>query len=205
MVEKMAVTIPESKLCIEPEQKFTLTSFFKISLIFILLGTFSVVFLVRSILLISVENQELQAFLDKASMVQVDFEQSLSMYTEETKSDLALIDALRPQGEVDYIGFISKIENIGQMLDIAVTLKTIDVKSVSSVSGQNVDITGSNYIDYAVEFYSNNNQLLSFLYSIEALPYFVRVQNVQYKNLEFAKGEDTARPNVSLTIRLYVK
>lgn len=201
----MAVTIPESKLCIEPEQKFTLTSFFKISLIFILLGTFSVVFLVRSILLISVENQELQAFLDKASMVQVDFEQSLSMYTEETKSDLALIDALRPQGEVDYIGFISKIENIGQMLDIAVTLKTIDVKSVSSVSGQNVDITGSNYIDYAVEFYSNNNQLLSFLYSIEALPYFVRVQNVQYKNLEFAKGEDTARPNVSLTIRLYVK
>ncbi|MFA5855433.1 MAG: hypothetical protein WC846_04110 [Candidatus Gracilibacteria bacterium] len=182
-----------------------MTSFFKISLIFILLGTFSVVFLVRSILLISVENQELQAFLDKASMVQVDFEQSLSMYTEETKSDLALIDALRPQGEVDYIGFISKIENIGQMLDIAVTLKTIDVKSVSSVSGQNVDITGSNYIDYAVEFYSNNNQLLSFLYSIEALPYFVRVQNVQYKNLEFAKGEDTARPNVSLTIRLYVK
>jgi len=188
-----------------PEQKFTLTSFFKISLIFISLGAFSVLLLVRSTLSILIEQQELQAFLDKASVVQVDFEQSLSMYTEETKADLALIDALRPASEVDYIGFISKIESIGQGLEIPLTLKTIDAKNIVSDAVKDSDITGSDYIDYSVEFYGNSNQLLSFLYSVEALPYFIRMEDVRYKNLEFAEGDAAVRPNVSLTLRLYVK
>ena len=189
---------------LEPEQKLTLTSFFKISLIFISLSAFATALLVRSVLSTLVENQELQAFLDKASIVQIDFEQSLSMYTEETKSDLALIDALRPVNEVDYITFISRVENIGQFLGAPVTLKTIDPSNAVR-SGDTADITGSNYMDYSVDFYGNSDQLLSFLYGVESLPYLVRMQTVQYKNLEFAEGEDTVRPNVSLTLRLYVK
>lgn len=145
------------------------------------------------------ENVVLQAFLDDAQNIQVDFENSLSVYTESIQTSLDYLSSLRPQNESGYITFITQVEDIAQDYDLQLNIQTSD-KALKP------DSTGSFYVDYQLSFNSNADQLWSFVKNLEELPYFVRVVELDFSSLERATLEsDYSIPNVSLTIRLYVK
>lgn len=171
----------------------------KTSLIFVFLSSFGVCALGFSVQKIHLENQSINSFLDIAKNAQPDFEKSLSMYTENTQKDIDYIDDLRPSGEMAYIDFLSKLEDLAQAGGFVIDISTI------SDSGS-VDDTGSKYLDYEVDFYGSEEQLMQFLYGIQELPYFVRVLSFDYTSLDgVLDKKEFDLPNVILTIRLYVK
>lgn len=172
---------------------------FKLSFVLIFISSFIMLAIGYALEKVHEENLVLKAFLDDAQNIQVDFENSLSMYTESIQSNLNYLSSLRPQNESGYIEFITRVEDIALSYGLSLEVQTLDKSKV-------VDSTGSNYVDYHLSFYSNADQLWSFTKSLEALPYFVRVSDLDFVSLEKATSKnDFSVPNVTLTLRLYVK
>lgn len=145
------------------------------------------------------DNMVLQVFLDDAQNIQVDFENSLSVYTENIQNNLDYLSLLRPQNESGYITFITRVEGLAQGYGLSLDVQTSD-------KSKKPDSTGSFYVDYKLAFSSNADQLWSFVKSLEGLPYFVRVVTFDYSSLEKSSSEaEFTVSNVNLTLRLYVK
>lgn len=169
-----------------------------LSLILIFISTFSVLIFGRSTQTIHNEIKQLEDFLLSAKDIQPNFERSLLIYTEETQNLIEFLLSLRPSSEVDYIGFISQVEAIGQKLSL-----NLDLESIEKIGEMH---EAEKTLDYSIHFFGNEDQLLSFLMEIEKLPYFIKVYEVDFAPLNFSQNDkDNAVPNINLKIKLYVK
>lgn len=140
--------------------------------------------------------EALKLFLTNAEDVRPNFEESLNLYTQGAKESILYVDTLRPDNETEYIDFISSVEGIGQNLSLNVNLESLD-----SLKPTNLGET----LRYRVEFFGGEVDLFAFLKELEALPYYIRVDEVRYETLVLARTEDDLAPNIVLTIQLYVK
>lgn len=137
----------------------------------------------------------LTQFLSNAELVKPNFEQSLNLYTKGTEESIAYVDTLRPDTESEYIQFISSIEAIGQKLSLNFDLESLGVAKEKDET-----------LDYRIRFFGGQVELLSFLEELEALPYYIRVDGVQYESLARLSRTNVDTPtNLALTIKLYVK
>lgn len=138
------------------------------------------------------ENVHLKKFLSMASTVQSDFEQSLIMYTQNTQGAIEFVNTLRPNSETEFIDFIATLENLGQMQNLDLNLRTLDATKET--------------LEFAVDFYGSKKKMVDFIESIEALPYYIRIKTIHYKDLAHnTDGSEALEPNIQLTLALYVK
>lgn len=145
--------------------------------------------------------KDLSEFLVEAEEAQPNFEKSLTIYTESTKEIISYVSLLRPDEEVDYITFISEVEDIGRALSLNLDLESIDPNEEDGET----DMTGSNTLDYEVSFYGSMTNLIDFLRELESLNYFIKVDEIGYRSLDSLIEDDNALPNINLKIKLYVK
>ncbi len=175
-------------------------SIFRICLVLTFVSAFAIFFIGHADSELRGEAKVIEKFLEAAADLQPNFEKSLTMYTENTQETMDYLELLRPEDENGYIQFISTVENLGQTQGVNLSLQILDGDIVVK------DETGSHYIDYKVQFYGREDQVLSFLSEMEALPYFTRVMDIHFQSFEFIEaGKVSDVPNVTLTLRLYVK
>ncbi|MFA5792695.1 MAG: hypothetical protein WC897_02370 [Candidatus Gracilibacteria bacterium] len=175
-----------------PQNKNNIVTIARLCLVLSFVSTFITVAFSYSLLKAHLDNGHLTKFLSNASTIQSDFEQSLIMYTENTKSAMEFVDTLQPDNETKYIGFISKVEDLGQSLGIDLTLE-----SLSSSKGA---------LHFLATFYGSKSRLIDFLTGLENLPYYVRIENLSYSDLSiYATERDTIPPNIAINFLLYVK
>lgn len=144
------------------------------------------------------EIKVLELFMKNSEGVQSNFESSLKIYTENTEDAISFVHQLRPDDELEYIEFISQLESLGQSLGL-----NLELSSNATASG--VDATGSNSLVYDVQFYGSYDQLMEFMKGLERMPYYMRVDSFDYAKLSTQTGDELERPNVSLSLRLYVE
>jgi hypothetical protein len=146
---------------------------------------------------LALDIEVLEIFLLSAAEVKPNFEESLNFYTEGAQDAIDYVQTLRPDSEGEYIDFISSVEGIGQNLALDVNLESLDTPKPDNLGS---------VLRYRVEFFGSRNDLIAFLKELEALPYYVRVETLQYKSLEFAVGpQGQLAQNVVLTLQLYVR
>lgn len=179
----------------EAESQSLLTKSLRMNLILIFISCFTVIFLGYSISSTHKENKKIELFIESAKDAKGNFENSLRIYTASTETDINYIHTIRPQGELEIIEFISEIEDIAQKLDLNIELSSLSQNANESNLG------------YQIEFLGNQNQIQSLLKEIEALPYYIDVTNIVYRDLKSIEEEsrDEIRPNITLQLYLYVK
>lgn len=164
-----------------------------ITLLFSLLGAFSIFMMGHSVLTINEEVKGLKNFIEISKDVQPNFEQSLVAYTQETQHLIAFLLALRPDSEAEVITFISTVEGIGQALHVDLNLESVDADEESE----------ENTLSYQIGFYGTYEQLNDFLTALEELPYFIRVRELEFQTFDAGNAQKTQ--NIHLTLDLYVQ
>jgi len=160
------------------------------------LASFVVAVIGYSTSMVRAEVKTLNAFLIAAEDVQPNFEESLRLYTENTELAIGFVHSLRPSSKAEYIEFISAVESIGQSLNLSLDLESLS--DASNVAGET--------LDYKVDFFGGEKDLDEFLKALEALPYYIRIDKISFRTIEFAlSGHDADLPNISLNLKLYVK
>jgi len=179
----------------------TLKGLSRVSMVLTLLSAFVVIFIGWTTLSIHRENMITEQFLINAKDVKPNFENSLQIYTENTEDAIAFVHSLRPDDEIDYINFISTLEDLGHLYGLNLGLSTIESSVLDAA-----DV--SNTLNYKVDFYGGLNEVNAFLYGLEELPYYIRIGKLEYSSLSYLSESDSDEkglPNVSLTLKLYVK
>lgn len=174
----------------------------KICALLMLMGTFAIIVIGSALIKVQYENVRLEQFLSVGKTTHIDFENSLIMYTEKTRDTITYLLGLRPNNEEEVINFISEIERIGQdtYLDIELAAMEELIKTKGKKTAKSEDT-----ISYKISFFGSIDDLNEFLSRIEALPYFVRIENAQYRDISNLEESDYSEPNVTIIIRLYVK
>lgn len=181
----MLQTAPSNKL-----QKI-----FNICLVLMIFFFFGNIILGSSLKVLDRDIAILTQFLTNAELVKPNFEESLNLYTKGIQESIAYVDTLRPDTESEYIQFISSIETIAQNLSLNFELESLGV-------AEEKDET----LNYRIRFFGGQVELFNFLEALEALPYYIRVDSVQYESLEMLSRTNKDTPtNLVLTIKLYVK
>jgi Tfp pilus assembly protein PilO len=164
------------------------------SLILIFLSMFIVVVIGGATKGIRKEVKGLNAFLAGTETLHENFERSLSMYTDEPRRIIDYVLDIRPETEMEYIDFIGEVEHIGidQGLDL-------DLESIGQTSLYSTEST----LGYHVKFFGGEQELEDFIHALEHMPYYVRVDSVDYKTLDLLDAD--SQPNINLKIYLYVR
>lgn len=165
-----------------------------VSTIFILISTFVVIFIGYSLSAINQGIKRTNAFLAGAQDIQPNFEKSLQLYTESTQEIIDYLISLRPDSDGDYLKFISDIEETSEKLGLDLRLE----------STQDIKLTDSKTLRYDLNFFGTNNDLMAFMEKLEQLPYFIRINQVDFKNPQLLTDEDI-NGNINLKISLYIK
>lgn len=173
-----------------------------LSFILTLISAFTVIFIGTALIHVNSEVKRLNAFLTNAKDIQPNFERSLQLYTESTQKIIDYMLSLRPDSEEDFIGFISDIERLEQKLDLNINLQSLDdLKGTDETSTANTAT-----LDYQVSFYGNLTDLNNFLSELETLPYYIKVDQIDFIDLAFiTEKEEKQNGNISLTIKLYIR
>lgn len=138
-----------------------------------------------------------EIYLDKAANVKPNFEESLSLYTQGTQEEIDYVQTLRPDSEEKYIDFISSLEGIGQEMGLEVSLESLD--------SDKPDNLGST-LRYELGFFGSESELLIFLEKLEALPYYIRVEGLQFESLDTLNPSKLSlNENIRITLSLYVR
>jgi len=144
------------------------------------------------------EIKVLKKYLENAAEVQPDFEKSIILYTTQTEKVFGRLMQLRPATEDDYVTFISNLENIGKRLSL-----DLKVKSVSDGTKSAEDALKT--ISYNISFYGTESDLKNLVSALEELSYFIRFNEVSYRDLDGMTAEEKKEPNIMLKINLYIK
>lgn len=172
----------------------------KISLILTFVSAFTIFVIGFSAQSVHNEIKGLNRFLKDAANVQPNFEKSLLLYTEKTKDITEFLLKLRPQTESDFVQFISEVENIGQNLKLQLNMDSLENTMDSP------DPSKFKLISYSVAFYGEFDDLIKFLYELEELNYFLKVEDVEFKNLKYVDNlDDKKDENIKLKINLFIK
>lgn len=169
-----------------------------ISTILIFISTFIVFLVGTSLKNTNEEIKKLSAFLANSENIQVNFEQSLILYTESTEKIIKYLLSLRPNSEEKYINFISEIETISEKLTLNLNLK-------SSEQIEDKKNPKEKVLNYQITFFGKQSDLKAFITEIEKLPYFIKIEKIDYRNPSFMEGAEMKYGNITLQIKLYIK
>lgn len=174
----------------------------KVCLLLISISTFIIVVIGIALVSIQEENKDIKKFLAVGKDTHLDFENSLVMYTEKTRDTIQYLLKLRPNNEGEVIKFISQIEKIGQDSYLDIELATLGelIKTKNKKINENDDT-----ISYKISFLGSIDDLNKFLSKIEALPYFIRVESVNFRDMTNSTKPEYLEPNVVIVINLYIK
>lgn len=174
----------------------------RICLILSIVGAFAAIVLGTSLIATNTENKITQKFLEISKNAHVNFEESLVAYTETTRETIDYLFKLRPRKEEDVINFISQIEKTGQELFLNLKLETYKDPLVAK-KGSKVKVDEA--ITYKLSFFGSSTNLHDFLSKLESLPYFIKVNDINFKDPNYLEKTQDMQPNVNLTIKLYIK
>ena len=166
--------------------------------ILILISTFIVILVGTSLKNINRDIKSLGAFLSNSENIQANFEKSLILYTESTEETIKYLLKLRPNSEEKYINFISEIESIGEKLAIKLNLKSFEPILDKKAQKEKA-------LHYQIMFFGKQSDLNDFLVEMEKLPYFIKVEEINYTNPENIDAESFKDGNITLKIKLYIK
>lgn len=151
-----------------------------------------------SIKSINKEIKHLNNFIFQAKEIQPNFEQSLEMYTGQTKDIIEFLSELRPSSEEEVVKALSEIENIGQNLSLNVSLNSVG-KDLSQKDSEKT-------LSYDIAFYGGITDLQNFLKELESLMYFIKVEQIEFNNTKYMDEKDLEREkNIKIKIILYTK
>lgn len=174
----------------------------KICLILAGIGTFAVIALGIALISVRTDNKLTTSFLEVAKNTQVNFEDSLLMYTEKTRDIIGYLHELRPTRDEVITDFIPQVETIGQELALDIKLETYDAPSATSKKDKETAITS---IAYKIDFFGSTLDLNSFLSRMESLSYFMKIESIRFKDLSYIQKDDNTQPNINLIIKLYIR
>ncbi len=139
------------------------------------------------------DNDHLARFLAKSASLQSDFEQSLKIYTESIESTMQFVDTIRPDTDPEYINFIGVVESLGHNMGLNVELESQTATAET--------------LSFSASFYGSKDKLIEFISGFEALPYYIRIQTLSFRDTSLVPISDTtsSASNIQLTFLLYVK
>lgn len=169
------------------------------------LSTAIVLIMGWSVANVNKETKGLKYFLSVANDVQPNFEKSLIMYTESSKDIIEFLLKLRPGKEEEYIAFIDEVESIGRKLSLNLKLESFEENSgVSTIKTSGA--SSMKTLNYSLSFYGSFQNMSDFLKKLEQLPYFIKVENINFTDVALAqKEENIPLENVNIKIKLYIK
>lgn len=142
--------------------------------------------------------KRLNNFIFQAKEIQPNFEQSLEMYTGQTKQIIEFLSELRPSSEKEIVKALSEIEDIGQKLSLNISLNSIG----KDLSQEDPEKT----LSYDIAFYGGLTDLQNFLKELESLMYFIKVEQIEFNNTKYMDEKVLEREkNIKLKIILYTK
>lgn len=171
----------------------------KVSLLLSAISSFIVFSIGWGTMKMNTDIKVLSRFLVNAENAQPNFEKSLILYTEKTKDIIVYLLQLRPGKKEEYVNFISQIEKIGQDLNLNLNLESV------TTSKSEITAEGEDTIDYNMSFYGSETDVITLLRKLEQLPYFVKIDEIGYKDIKKLSDEEKKLPNVFIRIRLYIK
>jgi len=162
------------------------------------IGTF---FMGSNALSISKEVEESEYYVSVAREVQPNFEESLSLYTGDTQKIIDYLLELRPENEEEYISFLSTLEELGQDLSLKLDIRSFE----DNLLAGGAIAEPSKTLDYEIDFYGSFRDMQAFLGELEALPYYIKVSEIRYIDLNGSDDDEQKVPNLNIKIKLYVK
>lgn len=166
-----------------------------LSFILTLISTFTVIFIGTALIHVNNEVKQLNAFLTNTKDIQPNFERSLQLYTESTQEIIDYLLSLRPDSEEDFIDFISDIESLEQKLNLTLNLQSNEAS-----------VAGTATLDYSISFYGNLTDLKDLLSELETLPYYIKIDKINFIDLAFiTEKEEKQNGNISLIIKLFIR
>jgi len=175
----------------------------KICLILAGIGTFAVIALGVALIRVRTENKLTTRFLEVAKDTQVNFEDSLLVYTEKTRDVIGYLHELRPTRDEVITDFIPQVETIGQDLGLDIQLETY--KSPLEVTNKKGKEVTENSIAYKIDFFGSASDLNSFMSSMESLSYFIKIESVDFEDLNYIEKDQNTPQNINLIIKLYIR
>lgn len=175
-----------------------LKQIFILSTVFIVITTFSIIFIGYASSVTNKEIKKLKIFHSKTENIQLNFEKSLELYTEKTEDTIQFLLNLKPDSEQEVVKFISEIENIGQNLKLDLTLNSVETPAIKGAKAESA-------IDYNISFKGSLLDSLSFIKQIESLPYFIKILRVNYSDTKYWEADQLEEDNIEIQIKLYIK
>lgn len=166
-----------------------------VTFVLIFISAFVVGFMGGAVDRANADIKKINQFLLDAEGTQPNFEKSLEVYTEETKEIIEHVLELRPESKEEYVNFIAEIESIGQVLSL-----DLDLQSYEDKNGE-----PQKTLNYNVSFYGGLENLVTFLSKLEAMHYYTRIAEIDYKDPKFLEEEQEKLPNINVKIQLYIK
>lgn len=175
----------------------------KVCLLLTSIGTFAVIAIGIALVSVKNDNKKIEEFLEVGKNTHVDFENSLLMYTEKTRNTIDYLLKLRPSNDEEVINFISQIEQIGQDLHLDIELSALGelIESKNKKANKNNDET----ISYKISFFGSVDDLNKFMVRLESLPYFIRVDRADFRDMSTTEKTHEIQPNIGVIIKLYIK
>lgn len=163
-----------------------------VSLVLILTSSMVIIVLGQSMKNVHGEIRRLDHFLTNAEGIQVNFEQSLQVYTERTKDITDHLLSLRPETEQEFIRFISDIESLGEEMGLDLSLQSIG--------------RGDRTLDYEISFEGDLEKTKEFAKELEKMNYLIRIDEVDFTNpVIYAAQRGATGGNVRIRIKLHIK
>ncbi len=163
-----------------------------ITFVLIFISTMIIVIMGFSIKSINKDIQKLNHFLSNSQDIHANFEESLRMYTERTKTITDYLSTLRPDNKEEYIKFISDIEDLAQNLRININLQSLEPEEKT--------------LNYYISFEGDLNLMKRFLLELEKMPYFIQVVDLDYVTpMLYVSQKEGRNGNIQLKIKLYIK
>lgn len=171
----------------------------KLSVLLISLSSAIIIIMGIGSMSINYDLTKLNMFLVHAADAQPNFEKNLIIYTEKTRDIITFLLNIRPENKEEYVQFISQIENVGNELKLNLDLES----SKNTKLDKEMELEKT--LNYNIKFYGSIDDLSVFLRKIEALPYFIRIDNIKFSNPKYLSDKEKTTPNVSIKLKLYVK
>jgi hypothetical protein len=171
----------------------------KISLLFTGLAAFVIVVIGLATMVVAKDVKIMKKYLDNASMIQPNFEDNIILYTSKTEKLINSLLSLRPKNEDEYVTFLSNLEKVGQRLSLNIDVKSLGGVQIAPIGGQ------EKVLYYTVSFYGGSSDLMKFVEQVEKLPYFIKVVDVNYRNLDHLSADEKKTQNIHMKLMLYIK
>ena len=176
------------------EKKPLLERIEKVTLMLTIVSTISVLIIGTALNRVRSEIKQLEYFLSTSENIEENYVKSLFAYTGESQKTINYVLDLRPENQQEIIEFIDAIEELGGVQDLDMNLE--------SSGGAIYEKKKIDTLEYRISFYGGTNELKNFLYEVEKLPYFIKVEDFSYTTPLLIKED--SRENISIGLQIYI-